>query len=64
MTQSETAAAAAALLNVAVEALLAIQAAQPTIKQAQDEGWKEDDPRWAKPFEGLDAALVAAKARL
>ena len=64
MTASQTAAAAASLLNVAIEALLAAQAAQATLSQAQSENWTQDDARWADPFKKLDDALAAAKARL
>lgn len=64
MTQAETVAAVSSALNVAIEALLAAQAAMPVLQQAQAEGWPPDDPRWQEPFKALDDALARATARL
>lgn len=64
MTQAETVAAISSGLNVALEALAAIQAAMPTLTQAQTENWTPDDARWVEPFKALDDALTKATARL
>ena len=52
------------LLSIAIEALQAAHAASSTLKQAQDESWADDDPRWQAKFDELDATLEKARARL
>jgi len=64
MGTAEAIAAIANLISVAIEALNSATQASATLKQAQDEGWADNDPRWHDKFSELDAALAAAKARL
>ena len=64
MNQAQTVQTISSGLNVALEALAAVQAAIPVLQQAQSENWTPDDARWAAPFQALDAALAQAKARL
>lgn len=64
MNQAQTVQAISSGLNVALEALAAVQAAMPILQQAQSENWTIDDARWAAPFQALDAALAKATARL
>lgn len=57
-------AAIANALSVLLEANQAIASAVGQLKQAQDEGWAEDDPRWADAFAAADGALKKALDRL
>jgi hypothetical protein len=64
MTPLAIVAAAANLMSVGIEAISAAQTAVQTLRQAQDEQWAPDDPRWAGAFDAADTALNAAIKRL
>lgn len=42
----------------------AIDTTTSTLRQAQADGWTDDDERWKPAFAVADAALAAAEARL
>ena len=62
--KSEILAKTAALTTVAINALMASQQAQSTLKQAQDEGWADDDSRWDAAWAAADEATTRALDRL
>lgn len=64
MTPGQLAGVAANLMSVGIEMISAAQTAMATLRQAQDEGWAADDPRWAGAFSTADQALAAAMKRL
>lgn len=53
-----------ALNGAATNALLAAQEAGAILKQAHDEGWADNDPRWDQKWEDADMAFKIARARL
>jgi hypothetical protein len=63
-SMSCNAAALASLVPLAGQVYDALSKIGNALKQAQDEGWAEDDERWKPYFEAADAALDAAEARL
>ena len=62
--KSETLAEIASLTSVALRALEASQQAQIAVRQAQDEGWEDDDPRWEDVFATAHQARSQALGRL
>lgn len=64
MIQVQLIEAIASLLNVAIEALQQVQEGNRALKQAHDENWASDDPRWQQVFDDQQKALDAARLRL
>ena len=53
-----------AILAILLQAIQVAAQASATLKQAQQEGWAEDDARWKQRFSELDDALEKARRRL
>jgi hypothetical protein len=55
---------AAALTAIALDTLIAADAANKGLQQVQAEGWNDQDPRWDALEADADDAFKAARARL
>ena len=64
MTKSEALITASQLTSVAIQAMMAAQQAQNILQKAHEEGWTDDDERWASAFKAADDALAQAIDRL
>lgn len=51
-------------LGTVINLLIALQQGSTVLKQAQDEGWTDDDARWAAENAKVDDAIKTAMDRL
>ena len=62
--KSKVLAEIASLTSIALRALEAMEKSQSVVKQAQDEGWDDSDPRWNDAFAIAHQARGQALGRL
>jgi len=52
------------LLPAAIDAVTRLHLGMQILKQAQEEGWADDDPRWVSVFQHFDTDLDKAESAL